>query len=183
MGDADWGVLDGVLRAERPAKGEALAALALVADLREDLDVAERRLIGGLRDRGVSWQEIAGALGLRSRQAAEQRWLRLSGSAGRDAAGARAERRRQRSTDIAAGEEVVELRAAVAALYHRLGRGTALALPRRTLQAALNASPGALFDLARLAVTDLSGVSLDGPASAALDRVRGLTALRKSSKT
>lgn len=183
MSEADRAALDGVLRAERPAKGEALAALALVADLREDLDAAERRLIGGLRDQGVSWQEIAGALGLRSRQAAEQRWLRLSGSAGRDAAGARAERRRQRSADKAAGEEVIELRAAVADLYHRLGRGTALALPRRTLQAALNASPGALFDLARLAVTDLSGVSLDGPAGQALDRVRRLTAPRESSRT
>jgi hypothetical protein len=181
MNEADWRAVDDVLRAEQPAGGAALRALALVADLRDDLDAAERRLIGLARSQGASWQEIARILGLRSRQAAEQRWLRLSGATGRDAAGARAERMRQRFADNAAGEEVIALRTAVVALYDRLDRRPALALPRRTLHAALNASPGALFDLARLAVTDLCGVSresLGGPAAEALDRVRGLTARR-----
>jgi hypothetical protein len=183
MSDADWQAIAGVLRAEHPGKAEALAALALIADLRADLDTAERRLIGILRNHGASWQVIAGVLGLRSRQAAEQRWLRLSGAAGRDAGGARQERKRQRSADTAAGEDVVALRGAVATLYDRLDRQPVLALPRRTLQAALNANPGALFDLARLVVSDLSGVSLDGPAADALDRVRGLTSPRGPSRT
>jgi hypothetical protein len=186
MSDADWQTVDDVLRAGQPAEGEAMAALALIAGLRSDLDAAERRLIGIARGHGASWQAIADILGLRSRQAAEQRWLRLTGAAGRDAGGARKERRRQQFADTAAGEEVVALRAAVAALYDRLDRRPALALPRRTLQAALNANPGALFDLARLAVTDLSGVSrevLGGLAADALDRVRGLTSPPGSSKS
>jgi hypothetical protein len=186
MSESDWQTVAEVLRSQRPTTSEALAALALVANLRDDLDTAERRLIAVLRGHRVSWQTIADSLGLRSRQAAEQRWLRLSGAAGRDASGARHERKRQQIADEMAGEEVVGLRAAVAALYDRLDRRPVLALPRRTLQAALNASPGALFDLARLAVTDLSGVSrevLGGPASAALDRVRGLTSPPGSSKS
>jgi hypothetical protein len=185
MSDAEWQTVDDVLRAEHPAKDEVLAALARIADLRSDLDNAERRLIGIVRGHGVSWQAIADILGLRSRQAAEQRWLRLSGAAGRDAGGAREERRRQQSADKIAGEHVIALRSAVAALYDRLDRRPALALPRRTLQAALNANPGALFDLARLAVTDLSGVSrevLGGAVADALERVRGLTSPPQSSK-
>jgi hypothetical protein len=179
MSDADWQAISDVLRAARPAPDQAAAALALVADLRHDLDAAERRLIGILREQGASWQAIAGILGLRSRQAAEQRWLRLSGAAGRDAVEARRDRRRQRLADSAAGAEVSELRAAVAALYDRLDSRPALALPRRTLQAALYAAPGGLYDLAKLAVGDLGGESspaLDEPAVQALDRVRALLA-------
>jgi len=86
---------------------------------------------------------------------------------------------------VAAGPEVVALRAAVAALHDRLGLQPDLALPRRTLQAALNANAGALFDLARLAVSDLDHVPRDvlgGPAAEVLDRVRELTATAQSPK-
>jgi DNA-binding transcriptional MerR regulator len=179
MRDADWQAIAEVLRAGRPAKEEAVAALARIPDLRNDLDTAERRLIGLLRDHGVSWQAIAEILGLRSRQAAEQRWLRLSGAAGRDAGEARRERMRQRSADKAAGEEVAVLRAAAAELYDRLDTTPAFQLPRRTLQAALYAGPGALYDLAKLAVGDLSGElagRLSEPARQALDRVRAALA-------
>jgi hypothetical protein len=175
MRDSDWQAVDDVLRAARPAEGEAAAALALIPGLRNDLDTAERRLIGILRGHGASWQAIADILGLRSRQAAEQRWLRLSGGAGRDAVEARRERQRQQFADKAAGDEVVVLRAAVTALYDQLDSGPALALPRRTLQAARHATPGALYDLAKLAANDLSGESaraLPEPARQALDRVR-----------
>jgi len=177
MRDADWQAIADVLRSARPAQREAAAALALIPDLRTDLDTAERRLIGILRGHGVSWQAIADILGLRSRQAAEQRWLRLSGAAGRDALEVRRERRRQQYADTAAGAEVSALRAAAADLYDRLDSGPALALPRRTLQAALHATPGALYDLAKLAVDDLSGESaraLSEPARHALDRVRAV---------
>jgi hypothetical protein len=178
MGDA---AIDDVLRADNPGRDSLLSALARTAELRSDLDTAERRLIGLARERGATWQEIATVLGLRSRQAAEQRWLRLtgaqSGTAGRDPGEARRERDRQRIADNAAGGEVVALRAAVRALFDRMGSGESPALPRRTLQLALHATPGAMYDLAKLAVNDLSGESaraLDRPAAQALERVREL---------
>lgn len=176
-----WQAIVATLDSERPGVGEVLAALALTPRLRSDLDRAERRLIDTAREQGASWQDIAAALGLRSRQAAEQRWLRLAGASGRDAAEARKDRVRQRYVDIAAGEEAVALRAAVAALHDRIDRPYAespfLSLARRTLSAALQADPGALYDLAKLAVDDLAGVPepmLGRPAAEALDRVRGL---------
>jgi hypothetical protein len=173
--------IDDVLRADNPGRDGLLSALARTAEARSDLDTAERRLIGLAREHGATWQEIAAVLGLRSRQAAEQRWLRLSGTlssaAGRDPGEARRERGRQRTADNAAGAEVVTLRAAVQALFDRMGSGRSLALPRRTLQHAVHATPGALYDLAKLAVNDLSGESaraLDRPAAQALERVREL---------
>jgi acid phosphatase family membrane protein YuiD len=69
---------------------ELIAALALIPAMREDLDATERAAIDAARRCGASWAEIATALGLRSRQAAEQRRLRLDGSiAGRDAGAVR----------------------------------------------------------------------------------------------
>src|SRR4051794_30847186 len=55
-----------------------LAALETVRRLRDDLTRWEPQLIGAARELGVSWAEIAPALGVASRQAAERRYLRLS---------------------------------------------------------------------------------------------------------
>jgi len=54
-------------------------ALRLLPGLRDELDSAERQLIEATRDRGASWAALAAPLGVRSRQAAEQRYRRLAG--------------------------------------------------------------------------------------------------------
>jgi hypothetical protein len=61
------------------ASGPALlSALVQLRDLRDTLTEWEPALIGAARSRGVTWAEIAPALGLSSRQAAERRYLRLN---------------------------------------------------------------------------------------------------------
>jgi hypothetical protein len=65
-------------RARRDAPAEDfLAALELLRALRTELDSWEPELIATARDRGASWADLATALGLASRQAAERRYLRL----------------------------------------------------------------------------------------------------------
>jgi hypothetical protein len=175
------------LDAVPPVRAEVVAALRLIPTLREELDGVERAVIDAARRSGVSWTEIASALGLRSRQAAEQRRLRLGAGAGRDAAEARQRRRRQRSVDRVAGERAVALRAAVEDLVTVLDREVpapagppTLGLARRTLRIASEADPGAVVDLARLAVQDLEpvvGARLGGgPVERAVRRVRELVA-------
>jgi hypothetical protein len=56
---------------------QALAALEALRKLRGRLDDWEPRLIAAARDAGASWAQIAPALGVASRQAAERRFLRL----------------------------------------------------------------------------------------------------------
>ncbi|MBK1784267.1 HSP18 transcriptional regulator [Prauserella cavernicola] len=57
--------------------GEILAALGVLRELRADLARWEPQLIAAARERGTSWAELAPALGVASRQAAERRYLRL----------------------------------------------------------------------------------------------------------
>src|SRR5687767_11645123 len=102
---------------------DPLVSLAEVQDARRALDAAECALIEAARERGIEWRAIAEALGVRSRQAAEQRWLRLRnlrGEAGRDAVRARETLRMQRNVDAKAGQGIVRLRAAVAAAHRRV---------------------------------------------------------------
>src|SRR3954451_15992176 len=56
---------------------DALAALTLLRHLREELAEWEPRLIAAARSHGASWIQLAPALGVASRQAAERRYLRL----------------------------------------------------------------------------------------------------------
>ncbi|MFC0438327.1 HSP18 transcriptional regulator [Kutzneria buriramensis] len=56
---------------------DALAALTLLRHLREELAEWEPRLIAAARAHGASWIQLAPALGVASRQAAERRYLRL----------------------------------------------------------------------------------------------------------
>jgi hypothetical protein len=141
---------------------DPLSALRLLQGLREHLDDLERQLIESARDDKASWLQIAGSLGLATRQAAEQRWLRLRGSSKRDPVRTRAERQRQRSVDTIYGPEIGGLRAAVLAADRRLGtdptwddRFPRAGLMRTTLALAGAAEPGALFTLAAQAVADL----------------------------
>jgi hypothetical protein len=54
-----------------------LAALVLLRWLRVELDTWEPDLIAAARERGASWADLASALGVASRQAAERRYLRV----------------------------------------------------------------------------------------------------------
>jgi hypothetical protein len=89
-----------------PPVAEALAALVSVRELRARLDAWEPRLIAAARRGGATWAEIAPALGVASRQAAERRFLRLHQSAG-DAAGTRDDRV-QAVRDRRAGDRAVD---------------------------------------------------------------------------
>ncbi|MFJ9342989.1 HSP18 transcriptional regulator [Streptomyces sp. NPDC101733] len=55
----------------------ALAALLRLREIREELAGWESGLIEFARERGASWADLAGPLGVASRQAAERRYLRL----------------------------------------------------------------------------------------------------------
>ncbi|GIG92625.1 hypothetical protein [Plantactinospora endophytica] len=165
--------------ADRP---EPLAALRLLGGLRAGLDEAERQLIEAARAERTSWAQIAAALGLASRQAAEQRWVRLSGAASRDPVRVRTDRRRQQFVDGRYGEVVAGLRAAVVAVHRQLGTEPdrdawhpRARLARTTLGLAGTADPGALYALATQAVEDLELVppeQLTGALPDALERLR-----------
>ena len=161
---------------------EVLAALAALPTVRADLDRVERELIGAARDLGVGWPAIAAALGLGSRQAAEQRWLRLRGGTSRDPSPVRMARREQRSVDTASGERLVELRRAAVEVARRIeadrgwdGRHSRAALARASLAAAIDAPPGGLYALCHNAIDDLDQIpagSLPAPLASAVRRLR-----------
>jgi hypothetical protein len=62
-----------------------LAGLALVSAARAEVDQSEAALLFTARAHGLSWPRISRALGLGSAQAAQQRWGRVAGRAGRRA--------------------------------------------------------------------------------------------------
>ncbi len=155
----------------------AIDVLAVIPSLRADLDDLERTLIDMARRDGASWARIATSLGLGSRQAAEQRRLRLTGDHHRIV-----DRSRQRKIDtFDAGIEL--LRAAVRDLIARLAvipvdavDEAVVDLAAATLRIAAEASAGALYDLARLAEEDLrSALSIQDDIGVALDRLREAT--------
>jgi hypothetical protein len=130
---------------------DPLESLAALQEMRRELDAVERGLIEDARSRGIGWAAIAGSLGVRSRQAAEQRWLRLRGNEKRDPQPERSRRRAQRIVDAQAGPGIARLRSAVVAAHRHV---TGPELLKQTLAAAVDAPPGALYDLARTAVQD-----------------------------
>jgi hypothetical protein len=94
---------------------DLLAALALVGEVRDSIDHLELRLIGLARGRKVTWNQLADALSLRTRQSAESRALRLETSKRtsgrtRDVAELRALRARDRALDSWAVEQADRLR-------------------------------------------------------------------------
>ncbi|MFD6987062.1 HSP18 transcriptional regulator, partial [Streptomyces sp. NPDC059956] len=69
--------------AQAPGPDPALAALVMLREIREELASWESGLIETAREHGASWADLAGPLGVASRQAAERRYLRLRpGTAG-----------------------------------------------------------------------------------------------------
>jgi hypothetical protein len=144
---------------------EALAAIAGIPAQRAELDGVERGAIDAARRAGASWTDIAAALGLHSRQAAEQRRLRLGAAdAASDPAAVRARRRRQQNLDTRAGTAIIALRAAAADLATGLERAPtrpSIRLALTTLRMAADAEPGPLVDLVRLALADLESVDLE----------------------
>jgi hypothetical protein len=62
--------------------GALLEALVLLHRVHDELAAIEPALIAAARHAGVSWQTLAPALGVASRQAAERRYLRLVPAAG-----------------------------------------------------------------------------------------------------
>lgn len=83
---------------------QVLAALVLLRELRAELADWEPRLIGAARALGTSWADLAPALGVASRQAAERRYLRLRPS-GLD--GSTGDERVQAERDRRAGDRAV----------------------------------------------------------------------------
>ncbi|GLY50271.1 HSP18 transcriptional regulator [Lentzea sp. NBRC 102530] len=83
---------------------QVLAALVLLRELRAELADWEPQLIAAARELGTSWADLAPALGVASRQAAERRYLRLRPS---DLAGATGEQRVQAERDRRAGDRAV----------------------------------------------------------------------------
>ena len=73
-------------RESRADPGQALAALLLLRELRTELAGWEAGLVETARAAGATWAELAQPMGVSSRQAAENRYLRLR-PAGHDAAG------------------------------------------------------------------------------------------------
>lgn len=62
---------------------DLLAALTLLPAARAELDQAEAALLFTARARGLSWPRISRAMGLGSPQAAQQRFERVTGRAGK----------------------------------------------------------------------------------------------------
>jgi hypothetical protein len=74
---------------------ELLNALHHLRRLRETVDQLEPELIAAARTAGVSWQALAPAMGVASRQAAERRFLRLAPATPDQAGGTRDQRVRE----------------------------------------------------------------------------------------
>ncbi|MGY2004080.1 hypothetical protein [Blastococcus sp. SYSU DS1024] len=74
-----WRSANGPVPAE-----DVLAGLALLPAVRAGVDQLETALVFAARAEGLSWAQIAGASGLSSRQAAQQRFDRVSGRLGDD---------------------------------------------------------------------------------------------------
>ncbi|MFD2083514.1 hypothetical protein SAMN05421678_12033 [Actinopolymorpha cephalotaxi] len=107
-----------------------LEALGTLRRLRDQLAAWEPALIEAARTQGLTWTEIAPALGLASRQAAERRFLRLNPQAG-DQAATTHEERVQTTRDRRSGDRAVAAWARDHAAQLRELAGQITALPVR----------------------------------------------------
>lgn len=146
-------VLDGAAQlVDRPVRepdgpaAEVLTGLARLQRVRERLDAWEPRLIAAARRAGASWAELAPALGVASRQAAERRYLRLR-TAGPDDAGT-GDQRVQAVRDRRAGDRAVDAwaRTSGAELRQLAGQVSALTDLDTTARASLDRLHHALGD-------------------------------------
>ncbi|MEU3147869.1 type III effector protein [Streptomyces sp. NPDC006999] len=127
-----------------PGPEQALASLMLLRQVREQLAGWETGLIETARDAGASWADLAGPLGVASRQAAERRYLRGR----RGTVGTTGEQRVTATRQARAAERATATwaRAHAADLRRLAGQITALAHlgpEARSAQAALHAALGA----------------------------------------
>jgi len=74
--DTRLGAIATAVAGDQPV-GTTLDALVALRALRDQLDEWEPQLVAAARAAGASWAQIAPALGVASRQAAERRFLRL----------------------------------------------------------------------------------------------------------
>ncbi|MEU9158918.1 HSP18 transcriptional regulator [Streptomyces sp. NPDC048424] len=140
----------------------ALAALLTLREVREQLAGWESGLIETARGHGASWADLAGPLGVASRQAAERRYLRLRPGT----AGTTGEQRVQATRDTRAADRNVNAwaRDNAADLRRLAGQVTALTgLPAN--------AQGAIGDL-NLALADNDAASLVRPLTATRDHLR-----------
>ncbi|MBO1420241.1 hypothetical protein J0670_37305, partial [Streptomyces sp. FH025] len=72
---------------EQEGPGRALAALVLLRELRTQLAGWEAGLVESAREAGATWADLAQPMGVASRQAAENRYLRLKPAGGKTQAG------------------------------------------------------------------------------------------------
>jgi hypothetical protein len=98
-----------------PGPEQVLASLLLLREVRERLAGWETDLIESAREAGASWADLAGPLGVASRQAAERRYLRLrpgaAGTTGEERVKATRDRRAaDRSVTAWARENAADLR-------------------------------------------------------------------------
>jgi hypothetical protein len=148
---------------------KVLAALEVLRNLREKLASWEPELITAARDAGVSWVELAPALGVASRQAAERRYLRLRPSSTGEPTG---EGRVRAERDRRAGDRAVAnwARENSASLRELAGQVSA-ATDADTIRDALGGDdPSALLSPLATAQADLTGN--DTPLAA---RIRSIT--------
>jgi hypothetical protein len=148
---------------------DELADLTSLQALRSDLDRRELDLIDRARHAGATWAEIAAALGLASRQAAEQRRQRLRSAVSS----------RRHDQDLAYAESIAAVRTAVLDLHRHIeadrgwdARFVRAVLIRRTLAIAADADPGGLFSLAAQALSDVGGAELPRPLRTAVSALR-----------
>ncbi|AVZ78003.1 hypothetical protein SLUN_38915 (plasmid) [Streptomyces lunaelactis] len=141
---------------EVPAE-DVLAALSHVDDARQRLDNQELRLIRAARTRGASWQKVADALGLGTRQSAETRALRLERGAqtyrGRDVASQRLDKARDRAAETWCEEHVDRVREVAEQLYDTSGAWDLQSLDHAGTR-------GTLHAIGELLATDASPVKL-----------------------
>ncbi|MEU6979012.1 HSP18 transcriptional regulator [Streptomyces sp. NPDC046371] len=122
----------------------ALAALLMLREVREQLTQWETGLIETARDQGASWADLAGPLGVSSRQAAERRYLRLRPGK----AGSTGEERVQATRDTRAADRSVNAwaRDNAADLRRLAGQITALTSLPTTAESAISDLNLALAD-------------------------------------
>ncbi|MBY8849314.1 hypothetical protein K7G98_12710 [Saccharothrix sp. MB29] len=75
MASGDYENIRHAVEGDDVGVGQVLTALVLLRRLREELAAWEPQLIASARAMGTSWAELAPALGLASRLAAERRYL------------------------------------------------------------------------------------------------------------
>jgi hypothetical protein len=171
---SDQRALIEALRRPPSSRTAAITALADVSLLRAALDNYERQAIDTARAGGASWAEIAAALGLASRQAAEQRRARL-GPAQNQSPNQSSNQSSNRQHSIDNLHPALRNLATLLENSPARERPGAVALAHQTLAIALDAPPGQQIDLSRLVIEDLREHAAQQPkVAAAIHRIRSL---------